>query len=117
MLDLTDLHPELISSPESSPETQRRRLLMLNRGLGFKATQYLSQHGGGMLGGVVVARGVKQAETQLARNSDAQTLALSSFLRQIMQAVCASDCSDEQFVAAFEDAWAAVSAAFGDGAE
>ena len=110
MLDLTDNHPELTISPPV--EALRQRLLMLNRGLGFKATQYLSQHGGGMLGGAVVARGVKQAENQLVRNSDAQTQALSNFLQRIMQAVCALDCSDEQFVAEFEDAWAAVSAVF-----
>jgi hypothetical protein len=124
VLDLTDRHPELSSSPpaveapvEASVETQRRRLLMLVRGAAFQMEKHLSRSGGGMPGVLVkqlAQQGVNRAASQLVRNSDAQTQALTRFLRQIMRAVCASDCSDEQFVAEFEDAWAAVSAAFED---
>lgn len=123
MLDLTDRHPELSSSPpavEAPAETQRQRLLMLVRGAAFQMQAHLSRSGGGVQAVLVkqlAQQGVNRAASQLARNSDAQTQALTHFLRQIMRAVCASDCSDEQFVAEFEDAWAAVSAAFEDSAD
>ena len=127
MLDLTDHHPDLTTSlpaaeapAEASAETQRRRLLMLVRGAAFKIQAHLSRSGGGVQGVLVkqlAQQGVNRAASQLAQNSDAQTLALTRFLQRIMRAVCASDCSDEQFVAEFENAWAAVAEAFGDDAE
>ena len=122
MLDLTDSHPELISSPpvaaEAPAATQRQRLLMLARGAAFQMQAHLSRSGGGMQGLLarqLAQQGVSRVESQLAQNSDAQTLALTRCLQRIMQAVCASDSSDEQFIAEFEDAWAEISAAFDAG--
>ena len=123
MFDPTDSHPLLtLSRPaaaEASAGTQRRRLLMLARGAAFQMQAHLSRSGGGMQG--VLARqlaqqGVNRVETQLAQNSDAQTLALTRFLQRITQAVSASDSSDEQFIAAFEDAWSEIAAAVNDDA-
>ena len=105
---------------EADPSTQRHRLLMLARGLAFQMQAHLSHSGGGVQGVLVrqlAQQGVARAEAQIAANSDSQTRSLTSFLRRITLAVCASDSSDEQFIAEFEAAYAAVTAAFADGAD